>query len=231
MKKEDSFSWSNYWYYLLFPSICSFGVLTNLINIVVFSNSKMRDPSFIYLLAISIGDLFYLVLEIYGYNELCTECPLYKTYFTQLFSIYIDDFLTSSLAIFCIMVDIALSIQRYMTLLNKRCFQSINHRLIITILGIIALLYYLPVAFFKDIVKLDSLNGTLTEEFIAVKNELGMSTYGRVTPILLATIRMFLGIFVLTGINILNLVEFRKRCSIKISEIRMTESSSKRINQ
>ena len=49
--------WTSKWGYLLLPAICIFGFLNNLINIIVFLNSKMKDISFKYLLAISISDL------------------------------------------------------------------------------------------------------------------------------------------------------------------------------
>ena len=45
---------------------------------------------------------------------------------------------------------------------------------------------------------------------------MGASLYGKVTPIILSVIRLILAIFIQGGINILNVIEFRKRYSKRI---------------
>jgi hypothetical protein len=41
-----SFDWATRWGYLIIPAICIFGFLTNLTNIGVLLNPKMKDISF-----------------------------------------------------------------------------------------------------------------------------------------------------------------------------------------
>ena len=54
---------------------------------------------------------------------------------------------------------------------------------------------------------------TIINEYSCAKNSLGLSLYGKVTPIILSVIRLILAMIVLTSINIMNVIEFRKRYS------------------
>jgi len=80
-------------------------------------------------------------------------------------------------------------------------------------------LFYSPVLFFKKIIPIQVINLTeitLTTDYTQEKTNLGFTLYATITPILLQTIRGLLAMFVLTGINIMNVIEFRKRYSKRI---------------
>jgi hypothetical protein len=218
-----SFDWTTRWGYLVLPSLAIFGFLTNLINIIVLLNPKMKDISFKYLLAISISDLSYLFLCSYAFVYICPDCPLGNTYFTQIAVIYSSNYLTSVLAIFNIFLAIYLSLIRYSILKNKKYFQSINIYLVIASLFFISLIYYSPVLFFSEIVPIiqQDINNNITViennndyiEYKVIKTSVGASLYGKVTPIILSVIRLILAILIETSINIMNVIEFRKRYS------------------
>ena len=211
-----SFDWATRWGYLVLPSLAIFGFFTNLTNIAVLLNPKMKDISFKYMLATSFGDLFYLFLCSYAFVYICPDCPLRNTYLTQIAIIYSSDYLTSVLAIFCVFVDIFLSFLRYSVLKNQKYLLSLRSYLVIGFLFLISLIYYLPVLFFKKIIPIQQQNNTTTDdypEFKVVKTSLGSSLYGQITPIILSVIRLVLTMLVLTAINILNMNEFRKRFS------------------
>ncbi len=227
------FDWLPRWGYLVIPAICVFGFLTNLTNIAVLLNPKMKDISFKYILATCLSDLLYLALEGYSFIELCSDCPLYNSYFTQVYIIFIDNYFTSCLAIFSIFTDITLSLIRYSVLKNKVFLKSISYYLVIGFLFVLALIYYTPVLFFKHIIPIQQHNNnnnltiTLIDKYSAVKNQLGLSLYGKITPIILSTIRIILAMFVLTGINIMNAFEFRKRFTNRIQNEGLAESKFK----
>jgi hypothetical protein len=218
-----SFDWTLRWGYLVLPSLAIFGFLTNLINIIVLLNPKMKDISFKYLLAISISDLSYLFLCSYAFVYICPDCPLGNTYFTQIAVIYSSNYLTSVLAIFNIFLAIYLSLIRYSILKNKKYFQSLNIYLVIASLFFISLIYYSPVLFFSKIIpiiqqNINNNNITVIEnndyiEYKVIKTSVGASLYGKVTPIILSVIRLILAILIETSINIMNVIEFRKRYS------------------
>ena len=218
-----SFDWTTRWGYLVLPSLAIFGFLTNLISIIVLLNPKMKDISFKYLLATSISDLSYLFLCSYAFVYICPDCPLGNTYFTQIAVIYSSNYLTSVLAIFNIFLAIYLSLIRYSILKNKKYFQSINIYLVIASLFFISLIYYSPVLFFSKIIPIiqQDINNNITViennndyiEYKVIKTSVGVSLYGKVTPIILSVIRLILAILIETSINIMNVVEFRKRYS------------------
>lgn len=214
-----SFDWTPRWGYLVLPAICLFGCFTNLINIAVLLNSKMKDITFKYILATSLSDLVYLFLCSYSFIEICSDCPLHNSYFTQIYIIFIDSYFTSCLAIFVIFIDIAISLIRYSVLKNKTYLQSLNYYLVILFLFLLALIYYLPVLFFYEIMPTQHLNQTsidTTNQYPVMYTSLGSSLYGTVTPIIESSIRIILAMFVLTSINIMNAFEFRKRYSHRI---------------
>jgi hypothetical protein len=198
---------------LLLSTICIFGFLTNLTNIAVLMNHRMKNISFKYLLATSLSDLFYLSLSIY--------CPENSSYFTQVYFIYIGHYFTSCLAIFIIFTDITLSLIRYSILKNKTYLQSLNYYLVSGCLFLISLIYYSPVVFFFKIqqikihqnITLSSMDGFKVEI-----NSFGSSMYGKIIPIILSSIRIILAMFVLTSINIMNIIEFRKRYSKRLKQ-------------
>ncbi len=219
-----SFDWASKWGYLILPIICLFGFFTNLINIIVFLNPKMKDISFKYLLATSVSDLFYLFLLSYSFIVQCADCPLHNTYFTQFYDFVIFHYINASLAIFCIFTDIVLSLLRYSILKNKFFFlQSLKYYKVIGFLFLLSFIYYSPLLFFKKIIQNNNQNQnnysneTLISkdyiEYSEVNNSIGSSIYGQITPIILQSIRIILAMFVLTGINIINVIEFRKRYS------------------
>ena len=126
-----SFDWASKWGYLLLPAICIFGFITNLINIIIFLNSKMKDISFKYLLAISFSDLLYLFSLSYLFISQCVDCPLHNTYFTHLYDFIFFHYFAPCLAIFCIFTEIILSLILYSVLKNKTYLQSLNFYLVI----------------------------------------------------------------------------------------------------
>ena len=191
---------------------CFFGLITNSLSVLVFYKAKFKDISFKYMFVTSFCDLIYLALtliaEIFVDFERTDESNF--SYFQKMYLIWIDDYFTSCLALFCIQIDIVLSLQRYLILLNKSFCHKISYKIIMVVLFIVSLIYYLPVVFFKDIISKYS-NETNSTQYQAVKNQLGSSLFGNMSVILMSAFRFFLGIIVLTLINILNSCEFKKR--------------------
>lgn len=108
----------------LLPLICVFGVLTNLVNIIVFCQSKLSDRSFKYMLSNSISDSIYLGLYLFNYYVLDAggESGVTGNYSGQLFFRLVDDYLSSVFAFFSILNDIFLSAERLALVTNKRTF-------------------------------------------------------------------------------------------------------------
>ncbi len=221
------FDWASRWGFLVLPALSIFGFFTNLINIVVLLNPKMKDVSFKYMLATSFGDLFYLFLCSYAFNYICPDCPLHDTYLTQFALIYSSNYLTSVLAIFCNFVDIFLSLLRYSILKNQTYLVSLRYYLVIPFILLISLIYYSPVLFFSKIIPLQQNNTTLEDNpgYKVVKTSLGSSSFGQITPIVLSVVRLVLIMIVITVINIMNIIEFKKRFSNRIQNQNVDKSN------
>lgn len=193
----------------ILPSICIFGVFTNIISIIVFTNKTMKEISFKFMLAISISDMLYLLFMTYNYATLCDYCPLRDEYFTRLNEIITNNYLTSSLGIFSILVDISLALHRSLILLNKPVKFSFN--VLIIILVAISLAYYFPLLFFKNLV---NLNSNSTSLYKLVDTDFGSSFSGKFINVALTVVGIVLGVLILTLVNVLNVVIYKNK-SIK----------------
>lgn len=197
----------------ILSTVCFFGAIANFLNILVFINKTMKDISFKYMLALSISDFFYLCFSSFGYVVLCKDCPLNGHYFIELYEIIIDDYFTSCLAIFNILIDIVLSVQRLL-LLSNRPLRNESYKYLITIIFIISLIYYMPVLFFKSVdssIKNDTYCNSKFLVYEANPTQFGSSFSAEIIAIVLTLIRITLGFFVLNLINILNVVIYKKR--------------------
>ncbi len=224
-----SFDLKSNWTYFLIPIICLFGCIANLLSIIVLLNSKMKNISYKYILATNLSDLLYLSLNAYTFIIICTDCPLHSTYFTQWYDVYIVNYFQNCLAIFSIFITIYLSLIRYFKFKNKKYLKLIHYYLVIGILFLASLVYYFPFLFFNDIIQIhrnSSNNASLFVEYSSIKNTLGSSLYGTITKIILLAIYFILAIFILTFINIIIAIKFKKKYSIRFSNkvFHMTKS-------
>lgn len=199
---------------ILIPIVCLFSVITNGLNILVFLHSKMKDSTFKYMLAISVSNLLYAGLLSYGYIVYCEDCSLSKSYGTQLFKIWIEYYFTSCLAFFSILIEIVISIHRYFLLKNNNNFLSkTSFKWITPMLLLISLLFYIPVIFTYEIVPVQ-LNDTII--YSKVRTSFGRTNMGRSFPIIQSLTRIFLSTFILSVVNVANIIGFRQRFKKKI---------------
>ena len=97
------------------PMICIFGMITNLLNILVFLNPSMKDPSFKCMLMISISDFFYLGINSYWFTFYCGDFYLNRYYSAQIYNIYLIEYFERYLAFYS---EIFLTGGRYAVLLK-----------------------------------------------------------------------------------------------------------------
>ena len=176
-------------WYLLIPTFCITGIITNIFNALVFLNPRMKDPSFKYMLAISISEIVYLSSNSFLFVTYCeNDCPINSFYSTQIYSLFIHEYVSRSMAIYNILVDIFLSIQRFMILKNKPHLDAKSHNWLLIILLLIAFLYYLPITFFKTINPIYNNSSNITklnQEYKLELNDIGSSLVGKITLIFL----------------------------------------------
>jgi len=76
----------------------------------------------------------------------------------------------------------------------------------------------MPLLFFKQITPIQKLNNNTStigsEGYILIRNTLGLSLFGTIIPIVLSSLRIFLVLVVLTTINTLISIEYKKKHSV-----------------
>ena len=196
------------------PVICIFGMFTNIMSVIILTNSKIRNYStFKYMLATSISNFFYLLLMMPSALENCSAyCSfILTTYWFNFLRLYLFIYLTSCLAIFSILADIVLSLKYYQIITNKLYEDNVSPvKKIIFLLSFISILYYLPTVFLNSI---ENCNNQKEEEQYGIANKEDLNF-----PIemLLHTIRLILVFVILTVINILNCIKYNELTKNKI---------------
>jgi hypothetical protein len=190
-----------------------FGVITNLINIIIFSDKKFKNKTFVYLFYHSISEFVYLSLACLTSIPYCgTYCADSFKYsiISELIVLYIDYYFTSSLAIFALLVEITLSFERYLVVSNSPYCGIIKNgspHLISSVLFLISLFYYSPVVIFyrveQSIVLANIYKLVKISEIYSYFSYLALFIRGPVFTI------------ILTVINYKTLVKFKEQMSRK----------------
>lgn len=189
-----------------------FGMITNFINICVFLNPKLKDTSYTYMLTISITNFFYQSFLFVSYVFM--SIPITQsTYFVNLYSIVVPQYLTVCLAIFRIIVEITLSLHTYCILINKNWMNRIPSKVLLPIFFLVSLLVYAQLPFTSAIGSSTDQNGIVT--YFQQPTDFGISALAKTIGVINTLLRILLAVLVLTIVNVLNVIEFRKRFNSK----------------
>jgi hypothetical protein len=217
-KKAPSDSNSNL-YLVLQLLVGSTGMLTSLVNISVLSRRSVLSSSvlFKHLLIMSTSDflysaLFVLACPLKQCQPSSTACGLA----TQCVALFVDigfnDWLTSCIAIFIILTELFLSLERLFVVMNRTLISVSKIKYFYMCMGVLSLAYYAPVLFLKRIVQhsttetscglsvSNSTNSTLQFEYELTA--FGRSQAGKLVIIVLSSIRFLLATIVLLALNL-----------------------------
>lgn len=199
---------------LTFSSLSLFGVFTNILNIFVFLNKKLKDPSYKYTLALSVNNFLNLLCGVFrifiGCGQLCSSNR--ASFYGQLYLLAVDDFLTSALSINATFIEVYLSAQRLLLIMNKPFLHTFSCKIVIPTFAVLSLIIYLPLLLIKNINPVFVQNNQTIEQFTVYSlslNEFGKTSFGKVLPIVLTLIRVFLAVVVLFTINIFASYKFK----------------------
>jgi hypothetical protein len=199
--------------------ISIFGVVTNIINLIIFSDSsKFEDQIYIYLRGHCFADILYLMSVLVCSDAFVAHyLPLkfVKSYFIQLTGLYLCSYLTSSLAIFNIFIELIVSLQRCLILMNGRYCKFTKKRtayIILTIVFILSLIVYSHEIVFFEVMKVNGLNQTSEMVLYGIeKNSLGLK-YGKMYENIAISIQIFRGpvcLIMMILINSMTWYQFR----------------------
>ena len=209
----------NVFVYSLHFILCGFGVITNGLSVAVFLSPKLKDPSFKYLLIISIADFIYCGLSTFYFANYCNTFYLNRSYETNNFYI-IRRYLICVCAFFNLLVEIFMGFDRYMLLLNKRFLKSTSYKWLLPILLLISAIIYAPYLIVYEIIPYSPNNSTIY--YKTTKSQIGKAILGQGLVIAINVVRAILILIVLTTINILIANEFKKRYNLKKQNQRLS---------
>lgn len=221
--------WSDY----ASMGVCAIGIVTVCINIRVFLSAKLSDQTYKFLLVEACVDLLYLSL-------LSCSPLIYSPYFDnelapKLYSLIIDDYLTSCMAFNNILIELFLSIQRLSIVLNRSFLRNAPFWRIVFVIFGVSLVFYAPVISLKVIDRTDEQNATTATSFgYELKmSTFGDSSFGRLVLPILSTVRVILVSVCLSSVNVFCLFKFRAymRRKSRMLQFKSNYSSSHVLNK
>lgn len=208
---------------LVLSSIGLIGILASSFNIIIFWNLRERDQIYKFYFFSSIADALYMtMISLYVLFSCGIPCENLngKQLYRHVYMIVLDDYVTSCLAIYTILIELFITIQRYCMFTTNAILQTQRPKIFMAIICLFSLVFYIPVLFLKKIVHLGK------NEYKIENTKFGLSAAGRVIPIVLSSIRLFVASFLLLVINIFTLIKFKKYLKKKKAMKKFVDVSS-----
>ena len=125
------------WSYVL-PGICLFGVMTNIINVIAFSDfSKFKNVIYKYMLIHSIADALYLLFSfVYFFAKFTIEIE--HIILARFIDVIVYFSLTTALAISIILIELAISFQRLLIVTNSSHKIKVDYKKVTLIILMVA---------------------------------------------------------------------------------------------
>ena len=191
-------------------AVGAFGTATNIINISVLINPKLKDTSYRYMLIKAISDIIYLILSV-SYNSInsCSNCT--SSYISNAYSIAAGIYIMPSLAIFSTLIEIILSVYIFSILANRDWFTKRIFWITVVLAAFISSVFYISKPFALNV----AYNPTLDSFYMTYSSFSLTQTY-QILTILQYAVRIVLCVGILNVLNIVNAVKFRKRFSNRL---------------
>nr|QVK45847.1 G protein-coupled receptor [Proales similis] len=132
-----------FWLTVVFGVVCLIGSLANLTNVFVFLGPRLHQPNYKLLMFHSINNFSYLILCILSDLMPCAgDCM--SLHPLNLIRFLIDNYFTSSMAIFNISMQIFLSLQRLSLITNRLRLRKFAVHQVLLMVTVISYIYYAP---------------------------------------------------------------------------------------
>lgn len=196
------------WQGILRVAINSFGIVTNGFNLIVFANRKLKSPCYQLMLVKSISSLLYNIFGVVSeFVSYCSNCQLKMFYLSTLYTYSISSYFTTCLAMFRISIEIALSIHTFCLLKNK-CWTRIRWTILICASLAIFNCGLQSIRLWAN--RIVPLSGSM-KLFLVIPTSVALSNSYRIFICVHLSLRVFLAVVLLTTLNIMNMIEFKKR--------------------
>ena len=180
---------------IVYTSLCVFGVLTNLVNVIVFMSPKLKDNSFSFMLANSLADLIFLAISAF---HLYISCGIlcssrFSSLGGQIFFVYIANAFLTSFAMFILVNETFILVQRYALIRNRTFFKNVRPVIIMSCIYLICLIYTVPSFFIRRIILLPN------NMYFFENTDFFNSTAGQILVQITRWIRIVFSVGVLSG--------------------------------
>lgn len=177
------------------------------INIAVLFHLRHKDQTFKFLLAEALVDFAYLFIVAFAIFVYCGSPCNPDSLLAKLYIIVWENYFTSCLAIYSILSEIFLSLQRLFIISSKSCFVNVSFVKTSATLACIALIFYSPMLFLN---RLDYIEPNKYKIVPLFHNRLIS-----IIDTILSSTRLVLATFGLFSINLITLIQFKKRIETK----------------
>nr|QVK45844.1 G protein-coupled receptor [Proales similis] len=175
------------WWTFIIPGICLAGILFNSLCVWVFVSAKLDNPIYKLMLSMAVVDTAYLFFIGFQFLFNCRFLAhqVCYSFLVKLYELVFYNYLTASLAIFNITIEIVISVQRLFTITNRMYCTNLRCRYILLPLLFFSVVYYLPVPLSETIV----VSQNQSSQFAISHNQFGESQAFRIVKICLQCIR------------------------------------------
>jgi hypothetical protein len=191
-------------------------IIISIVNIGVLANKKLKDSLHKYLLVMTIADLVYTTLISIMFFTVCHNNPHGKCgsqidYFNLVIYIFVSEFLTSSLAIFNILLEIFLTLQRIVIIshINSRLRHASVYKVCLVLFSI-SLAFYSPML---AVHRIDIINKTTSKhepvDYKLSRTNFGMTNLSIGMKTVMNIIRIILVTLVLSILNGIVLIKYK----------------------
>jgi hypothetical protein len=186
-----------------------------LVNLSVLLSKKLKDSMYTFLSIMAFIDTLYVLCTMSLIWTQCpreepNECSPYLYLANLILFIAASEYLTSCMALFNILLEIFLTMQRIFLISNTRIYRNASVKKVCSILLLTSLAFYSPVLFIYNITSsyTKNANGSQEISFKRVRTEFGKTYYAKWTLIVLNSTRVALVMVVLLVLNVTAIVKF-----------------------
>ena len=191
----------------ILPTVCGFGFFTNIINIVIFSNSELKEDIYTYLLAHSISNFLYTMLTFFCWLSRSGSLFAYSSsYQSKFYEIYFYFTGLNGFGTLSALIEIAISIDRLLLMKRIKITQvRIPPWFIIAVMAIVSALVSSVYSIIRGIKQTSTLN-----VYMVVFNQFGNSVQGKLLYTIVTVLKNIGTILILVLVNCLLTIEIKK---------------------
>jgi hypothetical protein len=214
----------------ILPTICFYGIVTNLINIRLFLSKNIKDVTFKYYLINAFSNLFYLILCFFVFSFrcgiFCQSSQLSDEFATKIFSWVFYAYFKGIFVFTTIFIQITLGIYRFCIVTNRNSDIFKRYKLICFIYFIVSAVIYTPNLYTQTILTSQvnlthsRVNGSssyiLTNIYTQTRSDIGKSEFGKWSMITVTILRSYISLLIMTIVDTNTFIRLKKQ--IKISD-------------